>query len=165
MRTSDLGNCTDDVVGNSLSHIPTPPIQSLGGTFTLRHTLITKFLQAKKLEQMISRSHPVYILPSMVPLSESSRKCVSYRAQGRVNSTVHAKPWHTNCFSNVFDSTILQWVLTLPRGPSLPHPTGQAPYGEKEDWGFTLGLGLSPLPRAHCSCFIFRLPLELRPSL
>lgn len=89
--------------------------------------------------------------------------------RGKAESTQHSACTilDTECLSNIFDSTVHQWVPMLPRGPSLTTTQGRLPYeGKEEDRGFTLGLGSSsPLPGAHCSCFIFRLPLELSPSL
>lgn len=43
----------------------------------------------------------------------------------------------------------------------LPHRAGSLMGRARKNKGFILGLGSSPLPRVHCSCFLLRLPPEL----
>lgn len=101
-------------------------------TIQTHYTLITKFLQANKSEHMISEVtlsvlclslgalHKVATFPSSVPLSESSWKCVFHGAQGTVSSEVDAN-------TGMLPGFLIPLTPLTFRGPSLPHPTGQAP--------------------------------------
>lgn len=119
---------------------------------------------------MISRSYPVYSachwwccttwsLLKLCPLVQEQPEMCIYESE------VHAEHWPPTVFltsltpSSFRGPDAARWVQSV-----LPHRAGSLMGRARKNKGFILGLGSSPLPRAHCSCFILRLPPELSPA-